>query len=247
MLAGLLSGVATACLTTPLDCLKIQAQTNLPPSHGKFFSTPIAPLVRCTQQTKSLSPSSSPLSSSFSLYQRAGVFQYQKLFLSARRLYTGHVMNMMREGVFTAIYLGCYAAVRETLLQLSCSLSDDPASNNHEDPSLLPAAYSTRQHEYQKLPLLYTVAASASIGCVAWIACYPFDSIKSLQQARFCIAREACSILLKRGGEGGFFTHKFGGFYRGLGASLFRAALVTSSRILVYEECKHLCYERRTR
>ena len=76
LFAGLLAGFATACLSTPTDWLKIQAQTG-----GKESSNTSTILRR---QLK-LGANSIPT--------------------LLRTLYRGHVANLGREGVFTLIYI----------------------------------------------------------------------------------------------------------------------------------------------
>ena len=73
LLAGAFSGLATACVSTPLDYVKVQAQLR---------ATSPALLLRLS---------------------------------TARQLATGHGMNCVREGLFTAIYLGLYAQLRPQL------------------------------------------------------------------------------------------------------------------------------------
>ena len=84
------------------------------------------------------------------------------------------------------------------------------------------------------------LVVSAAAGGLAWAACYPFDAVKSVQQgvplngneAKRTI-RGAAAELWRRGGVRSF--------YGGLGASLARACMVTSSRLLAYEKVKAWC------
>ena len=135
------------------------------------------------------------------------------IFLDALRkhpwlVYTGHTMNLCREGVFTALYLGLYSHVRR-------------ASDGNGDGSS---------------GLMSVAITSATTGAIAWLACYPFDTIKSVQQARAsspakgkaATIRQAVSAILQQGGG-------LGGFYAGAGSSTLRAMLVTCSRLVAYE------------
>ena len=124
-------------------------------------------------------------------------------------LFTGHTMNCLREGVFTAVYLGLYARLRQTFAPAEGGLA----------------------------PLHLVAMSSAATGALAWAASYPFDSIKSVQQAQSPSAKSsratikgALNHLWKLGGVGAY--------YRGLGASTFRAILVTCSRLVGYEFVK---------
>ena len=84
------------------------------------------------------------------------------------------------------------------------------------------------------MPLHLAVLASATTGAGAWLACYPFDSVKTVQQgaslegadARASPMGAARSLAAKGG---------VGAFYRGAGASVVRAMMVTGTRMLAYE------------
>jgi len=129
-------------------------------------------------------------------------------------LFTGQAANMCREGAFTAVYLGLYDAIKRQLTGSSGSGSE-------------------------RLPLHLVAAASATTGALAWIVSYPFDVVKSVQQAQ-----PASSPGRKATLPGAFeWVRKsagWGGFYRGVTASTFRAILVTSSRLIAYEHIKQV-------
>lgn len=128
-----------------------------------------------------------------------------------RSLFTGQTMNMLREGIFTAVYLGLYTQLRAAFVppELDGGSGGVP-------------------------PLHLVAAASATTGALAWVSAYPFDSVKSMQQAQYAGGRlspaDAASRLWARGGPLAF--------YRGVSASTTRAMLVTSSRLFTYEAIK---------
>ena len=72
-------------------------------------------------------------------------------------LLTGHVMNMGREGVYTAIYLALYTTIKLALV-------------------------GERRGAEGRFPLHLVAAASATTGALAWVVSYPFDVVKSVQQ-----------------------------------------------------------------
>jgi len=80
MCAGLISGFATACLSTPSDWIKIQAQL----SQNSKMDSSFLILKRLIQDHQ---------------HQSGKVIQI---------VYRGHVANLCREGVFTMVYLGLY-------------------------------------------------------------------------------------------------------------------------------------------
>lgn len=134
-------------------------------------------------------------------------------------LFTGHVMNMLREGVFTAVYLGLYSRLRATFITPPSVADVVPGT-----PSSVP-------------PLHLVAAASATTGALAWASAFPFDSVKSVQQAQPAFVSStrsspggAAAALWQQGGVAAF--------YRGLSASTARAVLVTCSRLFTYEWVK---------
>jgi hypothetical protein len=140
----------------------------------------------------------------------------KRMLVQPKSLFVGHTMNLLREGVFTAIYLGLYASIRDQIVG--------------------------QQHGSTAPPLPLTVFVSATTGALAWLACYPFDTVKSVQQAAVTFGknfpsnpkstiRGAVNVLQAQGGG-------IGVFYKGAGASVFRAALVTSTRMCAYEFVK---------
>ena len=128
-------------------------------------------------------------------------------------LFTGHTMNLCREGVFTAVYLGLYSHLRGALL------GDDQA----------------RQASQPGGVGMHLVAlTSASTGALAWLSCYPFDTVKSLQQGlppnTPAAKRSIGSAVATLHAKGGIAA-----FYRGAGSSTLRAVMVTCSRLVAYE------------
>jgi len=188
ILAGLLSGFATACLSTPTDWFKIQAQL----SH----------------QTTATGRVSGGGTSSISLLKnlcRENENQVGKVF---QVIYRGHVANLMREGVFTMVYLGLY-----DILSTLAKEESDKGNDEHA------------------LSIMGKIIVISSFtGGLAWVCNYPFDTLKTVMQAnrneRISI-KNAVQHIWKSGG--------IKAFYRGIQASTGRAMLVTSTRMLAYE------------
>lgn len=142
----------------------------------------------------------------------SGMLLFRRLLHSdPRLLYTGHTANLLREGVFTAVYLGFYDALRELM---ACS-----------SPS-------------ERAPLMLVAATSAITGALAWVVSYPFDVIKSMQQSQPlntpASARHSMASAVRA-------LYRFGGcaaFFRGVSASTVRAVLVSCSRLVTYEAVK---------
>ena len=177
--AGLLSGFATACLSTPTDWIKIQAQLQGSNANNNKVMGSIGIV--------------------------SNLFRENNFGNALRVLYRGHVANLGREGIFTMVYLGFYDRIMDTM------------SNQTQNERRLG----------------HVVAVSAFTGALAWVSSYPFDTIKSIAQAKSSSSKgvinysAAMKDLWRIGG--------LSAFYRGCGASTIRAMLVTSIRMLAYE------------
>lgn len=180
LVAGVVSGLATAFFSTPVDLIKIQAQ---------LTGQTAASVVRATLQQGRRTPLA---------------------------LFRGHTANLCREGSFTMVYLGLYDLAK--------------TNNGH--------------HAGDSWGLLRVAAASSLTGGLAWVACYPFDTIKTVMQGA-CRApsssspaptfRDTARQLWRAGG--------YNAFFKGCGASTGRAMLVTSTRMIVYESIRNIFFE----
>lgn len=184
--AGLFSGFATACISTPSDWLKIQSQI-------------------------SLSNKSYKQSSRYDMLSllRHHLIRDGKVDVSflAGTLYSGHIANLMREGVFTMVYLGMYD-------RISCAVK---ASRGNDQP----------------LGMETVVVIGSFTGACAWICNYPFDTIKTVIQAK---TTKYERITIKYTIQLIYCSGGWKAFWRGAGSSTLRAMLVTSSRMLAYEK-----------
>jgi len=191
MVAGLFSGFATACISTPMDWVKIQAQISLSKSENN--------------NNKKKNTRFNSISSMLRSHMvKDGKFQPS---FFTRTLFSGHVANLGREGVYTMVYLGLY----------------DRICNNIK---------MSRGHDTTNEPLGMgtVVLISSCTGALAWICNYPFDTVKTVMQAgsKPISLRHAIQSIYSSGG--------WRGFLRGAGPSTVRAMIVTSSRMLAYEK-----------
>jgi solute carrier family 25 carnitine/acylcarnitine transporter 20/29 len=171
--SGLVSGFATALISTPTDLVKIRAQ--LAHSNNMDSFTIIKSIVNQNQPHR--------------LTKSIGAF------------YKGNVSNLAREGVFTMVYLGFYDFLKtplENYFKLSSSSE-----------------------------LAFIIGVSSFTGALAWIASYPFDTIKTVVQSSDKNTTQAVKYIYKSGG--------WKSFYRGCFASTGRAMLVTSIRMVAFE------------
>lgn len=200
--AGLFAGFATACISTPTDWMKIQAQMSLSENaHSR------------KRQYIQQSTRYDVLSIMRRNAMKDGKFNFA---LFARTLYSGHMANLGREGVFTMVYLGLYDRISHSVKERRTQYDSD-------------------FHYDQPLSMGTVILVSSFTGACAWICNYPFDTIKTVMQAQLhgrvtfgCAMR----TLYKSGG--------WKAFWRGAPQSTFRAMLVTSSRMLAYEKTVQL-------
>lgn len=186
LVAGLFSGFATACLSTPADWFKIQAQMSLSRKNGK----------------------EPPLSIWRDHVMKNGKFQYS---FFTRTVYSGHIANLGREGVFTMVYLGMYDRITN-------AVNVRRSHDNYDQP----------------LGMGTVILISSFTGACAWLCNYPFDTVKTVMQAGKSTQNEI--ITLRCAIQTIYNSGGWKAFWRGAGSSTLRAMLVTSSRMLAYEK-----------
>ena len=221
LVAGLFSGFATACLSTPTDWIKIQAQISLSNINNttgvgidgsgkkpaRFDMSAI--LRQCAMKDGNIHP-----------------IQF------TRTIFSGHVANLGREGVFTMVYLGLYDRITNAV-----KVRRQQVDNGADDCA----------DKQQPLSMVEVIAISSSTGACAWLCNYPFDTVKTVMQAgttstasssvsharqqqshRRVSIMSAIQTIYNSGG--------WKAFWRGAGPSTVRAMLVTSSRMVAYEK-----------
>ena len=136
-----------------------------------------------------------------------------------RVLYTGHVVNTVREGAFVACYFYIYEGFRQMLL-------DRCFSNNAS---------------------LAVPLAGGLAGASAWFFSFPLDCIRAGVQGHDLTTKTTRPG--RGGGGGGAIqvfwqllqTRGMLGLYAGVGPSIARAFLVSGSRFSAYEGALYLC------
>lgn len=178
-MAGVVSGLATAFLSTPVDLIKIQAQ---------LTGQTAASVFRAALQQGRRNPAV---------------------------LFRGHTANLCREGSFTLLYLGLY----------------DLSKTSHH------------RHPDESLGLLRVAAVSSLTGGLAWVACYPFDTIKTVMQgSRLDSSSSSATITFRDTARGLWREGGYNAFFKGCGASTGRAMLVTSTRMIAYESVRNIFF-----
>ena len=116
LVAGLFAGFATACLSTPTDWFKIQAQISLSDNNNNSNIK-----QRVSRR-----------------YDMISILKYQfvkdgkfDISLFARTIYRGNITNLGREGVFTMVYLGLYDRITNSVKVKSNITQNEPLSMSY--------------------------------------------------------------------------------------------------------------------
>jgi len=143
-----------------------------------------------------------------------------------RIIYTGHVVNTIREGVFISTYFFTYEGLREALFIVHSSINKATTATTGS-----PAEHKTpgEQHHQWAIPICGGLA-----GAISWFVSFPLDCIRAgVQGQSFSSgqahkgALEVMHNLLK--------TKGIRGLYSGVSPSIVRAFLVSGSRFSAYE------------
>ena len=130
-------------------------------------------------------------------------------------LYTGHVINTVREGAFMACYFFMYEGLREWFLNSS--------------------------HSKDRNAKIAVPVAGGLAGACAWFFSFPLDCIRAGVQGQSLstFGTDGRNLQAKQGAVRVFWEllNKKGvlGLYRGVGPSIARAFLVSGSRFSAYE------------
>lgn len=132
-------------------------------------------------------------------------------------IYTGHVVNTAREGVFLGTYFFVYEGFREVLFHAAQMASSEDTHGHHKTT-----------HKWA-IPLSGGLA-----GSIAWFVSFPLDCIRAGVQGQplqHDTPRKGSLDVMKELLE----TKGVRGLYSGVSPSIMRAFLVSGSRFSAYE------------
>ena len=216
-LAGLVSGFATACLSTPTDWLKIQAQLSSSSAPSSYSARSLlGNLWRESSSRGTTTTTTTTIGGTIAARWTTG--KTLQRFLST--LYRGHRANLLREGVFTMVYLGMYdrmLAYYVTTMNLPTNTKNHDAKNqdthdtkNHADCDVAIEDYHYHhcQQPQPQPPMGMVILISSFTGACAWVCNYPFDTIKSVIQAGNKAPPAAPTAIGNGNGSGGNNKYK---------------------------------------
>lgn len=130
-------------------------------------------------------------------------------------VYTGHIINTLREATFLATYFFTYEGIREYLIQTT-------ATNNNNNNNGIVSSLA--------IPL-----AGGISGAVAWFVSFPLDCIRAGVQGQSIISSNKKRLNMEEVAMDLWRTKGFSGLYAGVTPSIARAFLVSGSRFSAYE------------
>lgn len=212
-LSGMLGAPIFGLVTTPENFLKTQMQLDNVQK----------------QSTQQLKPGGRFTSS----------FQCARTLVShhgATILYTGHVINTIREAAFVGAYFYCYEGYKcefKKLLLEGDRLLSSMSGNN----------YSSRSDSSWATSLSIPIAGGFS-GATSWFLTFPMDCVRAGVQGQ--LIPTSSSAQIQKQGALGIFTQLLKnkgltGLYAGVAPSIARAFLVSGSRFSAYEGALYLC------
>mmetsp|Transcript_8628 Transcript_8628/g.15224 ORF Transcript_8628/g.15224 Transcript_8628/m.15224 type:complete len:328 (-) Transcript_8628:34-1017(-) len=152
-----------------------------------------------------------------------------------RILYTGHVINTIREAAFVGTYFFCYEGYKSEFRKLLLGI-DKQIWNNADSPNSHDAPWSTTL----SIPM-----AGGCAGATGWALTFPMDCVRAGVQGQPIPSSQSTGQLKKKGAleilkyllESKGFT----GLYAGVSPSIARAFLVSGCRFSAYEGAMWLC------
>lgn len=226
-LSGMMGAPLFGLVTTPENFLKTQMQLdNVQDQREKMRKGGQVGGAETTQKLKG---------------RFSGSFHCAKTLVSSHGLpvlYTGHVINTIREAAFVGMYFYCYEGYKvefkrligtvETLWgDVTSTTPDNVVSGNNLNESLATSL---------AIPI-----AGGCAGATSWAFTFPLDCVRAGVQGQSIstthIQKQGAIETLKQLWQ----TKGITGLYAGVGPSIARAFLVSGSRFSAYEGAVALC------
>lgn len=138
-----------------------------------------------------------------------------------RIIYTGHVINTIREATFLGNYFFIYEGMRYYLL----------STLNNEQQQSASLSTSTPSTSNFGLKIAVPIAGGLS-GALSWFISFPLDCIRASVQGQTTLPSKKGTVQIM---NELIRTRGIRGLYAGAGVSILRAFLVSGSRFSAYE------------
>lgn len=150
-------------------------------------------------------------------------------------LYTGHVINTIREAAFVGTYFFCYEGYKSEFRKLLLGV----------DKLIWSSADSSNSHDAPWSTTLAIPMAGGCAGATAWAFTFPMDCVRAGVQGQPIPSLQSAGQLKKQGAleilKHLLQSKGFTGLYAGVAPSIARAFLVSGSRFSAYEGALWLC------
>ena len=220
-LSGVMGAPLFGLVTTPENFLKTQMQLDNVQDERSKVSKSGQVVVDSTQKLRG---------------KFTGSIHCAKTLVSSHGLpvlYTGHVINTIREAAFVGMYFYCYEGFKiefKSLIGRAENLSTNLFSSHTEN------SYSESFVQSLAIPI-----AGGCAGATSWAFTFPLDCVRAGVQGQpiseTFIHRQGALETLKQLWQ----TKGITGLYAGVGPSIARAFLVSGSRFSAYECAVTLC------
>jgi len=231
-LSGMASAPIFGLVTTPENFLKTQMQLDNVQSEREKASKRMPPNQHKMHQTQIQQQQ----------MQRGrfnNSFHCAKTFVSAHGLpvlYTGHVINTLREAAFVGTYFFCYEGYKSEFRKMLSGLESLILHRTDSQISHGDALWSNS---------LAIPMAGGCAGASAWAFTFPLDCVRAGVQGQ-PIPLSPPTMQLKKQGALGTLKYLlqskgFMGLYSGVAPSVARAFLVSGSRFSAYEGALWVC------
>ena len=148
-------------------------------------------------------------------------------------LYTGHVINTIREAAFVGMYFYCYEGFKVEFTKMI-------SSGKNFWRNTFPSAADMNEADSLATSLAIPIAGGCA-GATSWAFTFPLDCVRAGVQGQHItdtyIHKQGALETLKQLWQ----TKGITGLYAGVGPSIARAFLVSGSRFSAYEGAVTLC------
>jgi len=232
-LSGMMAAPAFGIITTPENFVKTQMQLdNVQNERVSAKPLQMNQLQSCSKGHETQKSRRGRFTSSL---------QCARILVSSHGvsiLYTGNVINTVREAAFVGTYFFCYEGYKEDFRRLFDWIENFVLSSGNDDNG-----HSSSFSKYIAVPM-----AGGFAGASAWAITFPLDCVRAGMQGQPILSSSSSPSTAQFQKQGSLEIFKdlllrkgFTGLYAGVTPSIARAFLVSGSRFSAYEGALWLC------